>query len=260
MRYIGCRVEAFGKGTTTQRDPIYHLDLRHYLPFLCGYLQRDPLFYQRKGKPFAGIIPQGSGGIEPIPPLPFICDQETTPVDEEPNPEPNLPGTPPNPDPNWPIERCWCPCIIPFWMPGLINGHFCSLLFESIPDLVKGYPFLQGWMYFDRQFTCCDQFGFGIQNILRWAGECISQIYGDVEQYLPYNVRNLINLCIQEALCDLCTALSEGCKTCPQQTNPQDVCKELCEIGDPAVLEIIRQIIEGAEPALPEVLRYKPKH
>ena len=43
MRYIGCRVEAFGKGTTTQRDAIYHLDTRHYLPMSHSFIQRDPL-------------------------------------------------------------------------------------------------------------------------------------------------------------------------------------------------------------------------
>jgi hypothetical protein len=43
MRYIGCRVEAFGKGTTTQRDAIYHLDYRHYLPFTCSFASMDPL-------------------------------------------------------------------------------------------------------------------------------------------------------------------------------------------------------------------------
>ena len=42
MRYIGCRVEAFGKGTTTQRDAIYHLDHRHYLLCIHALLQRDP--------------------------------------------------------------------------------------------------------------------------------------------------------------------------------------------------------------------------
>ena len=43
MRYIGCRVEAFGKGTTTQRDALYHLDHRHYLPVLGRFLQREPI-------------------------------------------------------------------------------------------------------------------------------------------------------------------------------------------------------------------------
>jgi len=43
MRYIGCRVEAFGKGTTTQRDAIYHLDFRDYLPITQCFLNRDPL-------------------------------------------------------------------------------------------------------------------------------------------------------------------------------------------------------------------------
>jgi hypothetical protein len=43
MRYIGCRVEAFGKGTTTQRDAIYHLDHRHYLPSISYFMQMDPL-------------------------------------------------------------------------------------------------------------------------------------------------------------------------------------------------------------------------
>jgi len=43
MRYIGCRVEAFGKGTTTQRDVIYHLDHRHYCPDVMGFISRDPL-------------------------------------------------------------------------------------------------------------------------------------------------------------------------------------------------------------------------
>jgi len=42
MRYIGCRVEAFGKGTTTQRDAIYHFGYRHYLPILQLFLQREP--------------------------------------------------------------------------------------------------------------------------------------------------------------------------------------------------------------------------
>jgi len=42
MRYIGCRVEAFGKGTTTQRDAIYHVDHRHYSA-VVSFLSRDPL-------------------------------------------------------------------------------------------------------------------------------------------------------------------------------------------------------------------------
>jgi hypothetical protein len=42
MRYIGCRVEAFGKGSTTQRDVICHTDFRHYLPAICSFAQRDP--------------------------------------------------------------------------------------------------------------------------------------------------------------------------------------------------------------------------
>ena len=43
MRYIGCRVEAFGKGSTTQRDAIYHFDRRHYLPITNEFLERDLL-------------------------------------------------------------------------------------------------------------------------------------------------------------------------------------------------------------------------
>ena len=42
MRYIGCRVEAFGKGSTTQRDAIYHLDHRFYIPGIGLLLQREP--------------------------------------------------------------------------------------------------------------------------------------------------------------------------------------------------------------------------
>jgi len=42
MRYIGCRVEAFGKGTTTQRDAIYHLDHRYFIPGINMFIQRDP--------------------------------------------------------------------------------------------------------------------------------------------------------------------------------------------------------------------------
>ena len=42
MRYIGCRVEAFGKDVTTQRDVIYHLDHRHYLPLLSRFIQNMP--------------------------------------------------------------------------------------------------------------------------------------------------------------------------------------------------------------------------
>ena len=40
MRYIGCRVEAFGK-PDEQRYAIYHLDLRNYIP-LGIFIQRDP--------------------------------------------------------------------------------------------------------------------------------------------------------------------------------------------------------------------------
>jgi len=47
MRYIGCRVEAFGKGTTTQADAIYHLDYRHYLSFLTSFINREPLSIDR---------------------------------------------------------------------------------------------------------------------------------------------------------------------------------------------------------------------
>jgi len=46
MRYIGCRVEAFGKGSTTQRDAIYHLDHRHYLAFTGQFTQIDPQYWR----------------------------------------------------------------------------------------------------------------------------------------------------------------------------------------------------------------------
>ena len=42
MRYIGCRVEAFGN-STAQTDAIYHLQARHYLPSVNTFAQRDPL-------------------------------------------------------------------------------------------------------------------------------------------------------------------------------------------------------------------------
>jgi hypothetical protein len=41
MRYIGCRVEAFGD-STAQTDVVYHLDHRHYLPS-TGFINREPL-------------------------------------------------------------------------------------------------------------------------------------------------------------------------------------------------------------------------
>ena len=50
MRYIGCRVEAFGTGTTSQRDAIYHLDHRHYLPGLGRFLQREPIIKHCNGE------------------------------------------------------------------------------------------------------------------------------------------------------------------------------------------------------------------
>jgi hypothetical protein len=253
MRYIGSRVEAFGRGTETQRDVIYHLDHRHYMPFLVGHLQRDPLFYHRKGKPFTGIIPQGSGGIEPVPPLPFICDQETPPVDEEPNPEPNLPGTPPNPDPNWPIERCWCPCIIPIDLFPMIRGIAeCAIVFGSALDKFPDvYVTFYGTFPFPRQFTCCDQFGAGISNIMRWLNEIMNQISGELD--IPPILSDTLDACINEFLCKVCQRLLSNCiQFCPPQTNPLDVCDQYCEGREPTAAEIIRRIFDEASPFVRE--------
>ena len=45
MRYIGCRVEGFGK-SASQANSIYHFGKRHYLP-MTSFLQRDPISIRR---------------------------------------------------------------------------------------------------------------------------------------------------------------------------------------------------------------------
>jgi len=49
MRYIGCRVEAFGTGNTTQTDAIYHFDYRFYMPFLHSFPTKDILYLTNSG-------------------------------------------------------------------------------------------------------------------------------------------------------------------------------------------------------------------
>jgi len=48
MRYIGCGVEAFGKGITTQRDVIYWADDHHYIPLLPQYFKHSCHFIDHK--------------------------------------------------------------------------------------------------------------------------------------------------------------------------------------------------------------------
>jgi len=230
MRYIGCRVEAFAN-STAQTDAIYHFDRNHYLPVLGIFLKINPL--ARINRLVSRENPFAREYIKP-PELPPIC-RAKTPDPEEPGPQvPHLPGTH-DLEPVWPIDKCWCPCWIPYDPIGLINGEYCWLIFGPIIDSVlDAFPYMNRTVYWDSQFTCCNELGVGISNILHFIAEILDDLLNFAERYIDPTFKRKIELCFREGLCDLCTYLLQKCKdpkVCgPEQTNPDDVCDEYCEL------------------------------
>jgi hypothetical protein len=238
MRYIGCRVEAFGKGTTTQGDAIYQLDKKHYLPVIVNFVQKDPLHLMRRMRN-SGRPPKVMQRPEPIPPY-TPCWGLQEPPEPEP-PETGFPVTPPTQQPSPPSFGCWCPCWIEYDLLNMFNGPFCRSFFSFYPQSAfDSFLDINRFRYsvlWDRNYVCClDETG-AVEAIVRaWReilGSALDQFFDLVpplERIFFLELYKVLLQCLYEALCDLCLFLQGSCKAlCPQNVVPEDVCAEFCE-------------------------------